>query len=183
MSLEAKIEAILFFKNQAMSLTKLAEITESSKEEVEEALTQLETMFTGRGICLVRDTKNVSLATAPGASELITSLQKDELSADIGKAGLETLSIILYKGPVAKRDIDYIRGVNSSYIIRNLLVRGLVERDSSTGAQGFVYKPTLELLQYLGIARIEDLPEYEKNNETLDGFQESVESASKQNTE
>ena len=86
-------------------------------------------------------------------------LQKDV--KDLGKAGLETLSIILYRGPATRRDIDYIRGVNSQFILRNLLIRGLVEKIQNPDDQRtFFYKPTFQLLSYLGIGKLEDLPEY-----------------------
>ena len=79
----------------------------------------------------------------------------------MGRAGLETLSIILYKGPINRREIDYIRGVNSNFILRNLLIRGLVERVQNTDdARSFLYKPTFEVLSFMGISKIEDLPEY-----------------------
>ncbi len=57
---------------------------------------------------------------------------------------------------------DYIRGVNSQFILRNLLIRGLIERtDNKVDARIFLYKPSLTLLTYLGISKIEDLPEYD----------------------
>jgi chromosome segregation and condensation protein ScpB len=71
------------------------------------------------------------LGTVPEASELIEKIIKDELTRELGKSSLETLTIILYKSPIAKPEIDYIRGVNSNYILRNLLVRGLVEKISN----------------------------------------------------
>jgi len=112
------------------------------------------------------------LGTAPEMGELIEALIKEELSKDLGKAGLETLSIVLYRGPISRSKIDYIRGVSSTFILRNLLVRGLVERVSNPDDQrSFLYKPTFELLSYLGISRIEDLPEYDAVKQELESFQ------------
>jgi segregation and condensation protein B len=74
---------------------------------------------------------------------------------DLGKAGLETLSIILYQGPISRAEIDYIRGVNSNFILRNLLIRGLIERvENPHDQRSFLYKPTLELISYLGLSKI-----------------------------
>lgn len=108
------------------------------------------------------DGEEASFGTHPELSSLIEEMQKEEVSRDLGKAGLETLSIILYKHPVSRREIDYIRGVNSSYILRNLLMRGLIEKtEGGAGERSYSYKPTLELMRHLGLTRTEDLPNYE----------------------
>jgi segregation and condensation protein B len=162
MNLSNLIEAILFFKAEPISIKVLAEITNTSLEEVGVALTELETALTGRGVALLRKDNEVSLGTAPEAAAVIEKMIKEELSRDLGKAGLETLSIVLYKGPISRPEIDYIRGVNSSFILRNLTVRGLVERLTKEGdSRAYVYRPTFELLSQLGITQISDLPDYD----------------------
>lgn len=169
-SLEQQIEAILYFRGEAVSLKKLAEYTSQSEEEVSLAVDQLELKLGGRGIIVVRTNDEVMLGTSPEASEVIEKITKEELSRDLGKAGLETLSIILYKGSANKREIDYIRGVNSGFILRNLLIRGLVSRDEKKGERGFVYSPTTDLLSYMGIGSIAGLPEYESVKKELNIF-------------
>ena len=89
---------------------------------------------------------------------------------DLGRAGLETISIILYKNPVTKNEIDFIRGVNSQFIIRNLLIRGLIERIPNPNGRGNLYQPTFELLRYMGVEKIENLPDYEKVRVSLTSF-------------
>ncbi len=80
-----------------------------------------------------------------------------------------TLSIILYKNGAARSEIDYIRGVNSSFILRNLLIRGLVEKDTDKkDSRRIIYKPTLETISYLGIGKIDELPEYATLSRTLE---------------
>lgn len=160
-NLEQKIEAVLLFKNEPVSYKELAKLLETSVGEAREAVKKLQNFYADRGIVVVEDGESVAFGTHPDTSSLIESLQKEELSRDLGRAGLETLSIVLYKGPVSRREIDYIRGVNSGFILRNLLIRGLIERvESAAGERSFSYKPTLELLRYLGVSRREDLPEY-----------------------
>jgi segregation and condensation protein B len=89
---------------------------------------------------------------------------------------METLSTILYYGPISRRDIDYIRGVNSTFIIRNLLVRGLIEKAENDKDQRiFMYKPTFDLLAFLGITKIEDLPDYTKIREEFEAFKQNRE--------
>ena len=83
------------------------------------------------------------------------------------------LSIILYKGPISKAEIDQIRGVNSSYILRNLLIRGLVERKNLSGKT--VYSETFDLMRYLGVAKKEDLPAYDKVIDKLNQIDKTAE--------
>lgn len=160
--LESQIESVLFFKGEPISKKKLAELLEKSSDEIAEALSILRQNLENRGVILIEEGDSVALGTSALASEIIEKVTKEELMRDLGKAGLETLSIILYRKEISKREVDYIRGVNSSFIIRNLLIRGLVERVEKDGMRGFSYKPTVDLLAHLGISRIEDLPEYTK---------------------
>lgn len=178
MPLHAKIEAILFWKSAPLQLKKLAEILEVSVEEIAAALTELEQTLIGRGLQLVFKEDEVMLGTRSELGSLIEKLIKDEIVRDLGKAGLETLSIILYRGPVSRRDIDYIRGVQSNFILRNLMIRGLVEKISNPqDERSFLYKPTFELLSYLGIEKIEDLPEYGELQKEMHSFVAATEEA------
>lgn len=162
MNLEQKIEAVLFYKNEPLEIKKLSKLTEKNESEVREALKNLASLLQNRGVCLVETDEEVSLATAPEMKDFIEQMAKDEMSKEIGKAGLETLAIILYNGPVSRREIDYIRGVNSTFILRNLCIRGLVEREADKKDQRiFKYKSSLSLLTHLGLKKIEDLPEFE----------------------
>jgi segregation and condensation protein B len=169
MTLDTRIEAILFWKGEPMSVKKLAGILEKSEQEIDEGLTELETKLQGRGLCLIRKDHEVMLGSAKEMGPIIENLVKEELIRDLGKAGLETLSIILYRGPVSRKDIDYIRGVNSQFILRNLLVRGLVERITNPkDERSFLYKPTFELLSYLGLGSLKELPEYNEIRKEID---------------
>ncbi len=162
-NLSSKIESILFFKGEAVSIKQLSVFLDETEGLIEEALTVLKKDLEDRGIRLIRNADRVMLGTAPEIHSLIENLRKEELSKDIGKAGLETLSIILYRGPVRKTEIDYIRGVNSATILRNLLVRGLVDRKTDPkNKRSFLYSPTFDLLSFLGISELSELPEYEK---------------------
>ncbi len=161
MTLDAKIESLLFWKGEPMTVEKLADILKKTPEEIGVALDELETKLAGRGVKLVRRENEVLLGSASEMGPTIEALAKEELMRDLGKAGLETLSIVLYRGPVTRRDIDYIRGVNSQFILRNLLVRGLVEKVQNPDDQRtFLYKPTFELLTHMGLGSIGELPEY-----------------------
>ncbi|MEK7505150.1 MAG: SMC-Scp complex subunit ScpB [Patescibacteria group bacterium] len=171
MNLEAQIEAILFWKAEPVSVKTLAQILGKNEVEIGEALNNLETALVGRGLRLVRKDDEVMLGTAPEVGELIEKLTREELSRDIGKAGLETLAVIIYQGPVSRAQIDYVRGVNSSFIVRHLLVRGLVEKvPNPEDARSFLYRPTFDLLSHLGISKLEEAPDYEVVKQKLNEF-------------
>lgn len=174
MNLDSKIEALLFFKGGSMEVKELVELLGENKENIENALNKLKENLSVRGIKLIQKEDEVMLATPKEMSGLIEEMRKGELTKDLGKAGAETLAIVLYKSPVTRAEIDYIRGVSSTFILRNLLIRGLVEKASNPKDQrSFLYKPTLELLSFLGIKNIEELPEFDKVQGELKEFAEN----------
>jgi segregation and condensation protein B len=172
MSLINNVEAVLFYKTEPYGFDALARFLNVSEEEVREACIQLAEQKRTSGLRLVMTDKEIQLATAPELGELIEKLRKDELSQDIGKAGAETLSIILYRGPLTRAEVDRVRGVNSTFIIRNLLVRGLIEkRDNPKDARAMLYAATPALFTHLGITRREDLPDFETIMNAIDSFE------------
>lgn len=172
MDLSAKIEAILFYKAEPVTIRELSEILGANETAIRQELETLLHSLAGRGIVLVRNDNEAMLGTAPEASAILEELAKKELSKDIGRAGLETLTIIAYHAPITRAEIDYLRGVNSTFILRNLLIRGLVERiENPKRLRSYLYRPTTELLSFLGIRRIEELPEYNTVRQEIDEFQ------------
>ena len=171
LELDAKIEAVLFFKSEPMRVATLAKLLKVPEGDIKNALEELTEKLAGRGVQLLRKENEIELRTAPEMSTLIETIQKEELTKDLGKAGTETLSIVLYKGPLTRSEIDYIRGVNSTFILRNLLIRGLIEKVPNPKDQrSFLYKPTLELLSFLGLRTIEELPEFNVVKTDLENF-------------
>lgn len=171
MTLDAKIEAVLFWKAEPVAVTKLAKLLSVTADEIKKTFPVLEEKLKGRGVVLVCKDDEVTLRTSSDASSLIESLAKEELTRDLGKAGLETLSIVLYQGPISRREIDYVRGVNSNFILRNLLVRGLVEKiDNPKDQRSFLYRPTFDLLSLLGLSHTDDLPEYASVRKEIAAF-------------
>ena len=174
MPISQQLEAILFWKAEPVSFKKLAAFLNTDITSIKQGLIDLEQILKGRGLTLVQTDEEVMLGTAKEFSPLIEQLTKEELNRDLGKAGLETLSIILYQGPISRADIDYIRGVNSQFIVRNLLIRGLIERvDNPQDARSFLYKTTLQLLSHLGISKTDDLPEYAQVRADIEQYKQS----------
>lgn len=162
MNISSQIESILFFKAEPVSVKELAKIFDQKASTMEEALEELKNDLHHRGIRLMRNNDDVMLVTAPEMSTVIEYLQKDERERDLSKAAVETLTTIVYSGPISRADIDHIRGVNSTFILRQLTVRGLIERITNPHDQrSFLYQPTLDLLANLGVTSTQEMPEYE----------------------
>src|SRR3989344_5507923 len=179
-NLESKIEAILFWKGEPISRKKLAEILKVGAKEINDALEKIKENLRDRGVVLLETEDEVTLGTSPELSRLIEDLQKEELNKDLSKASLETLSIILYKNSASRAEIDYVRGVNSSFILRALSVRGLVERTMDPkDNRRYIYKPSFDLLSFMGIKSVTDLPDYAEVNDSIKNAAQSLEDLSK----
>ncbi len=183
MDLDSYIEAILFLEGEPVKIKKLAEILNKKEKEINEALEVLEKKLEKRGVRLFKNDGEVALSTAPEASKICEEISKEELNKDIGKAGLEVLATIIYEGPISRPKIDDIRGVNSSFTLRNLMVRGLVERKiNPKDSRSFIYSPSFRLLQFLGINDINKLPQYDEFKGIISQFTESIQSGKSDGT-
>ncbi len=168
-----KIEALLFALGRPLTRTELAELLTVSADDVSAAITLLK-KDTSRGVVVVDDGTQVELRAAGEAAALIEQIRKEEYSREIGRAGLEVLSAILYRGPLARTEIDFIRGVNSSQTLRTLTMRGLVRRvPSGSNARTLVYEPTTELLATLGVAHVSELPDYAAVRDKLTALEQA----------
>ena len=173
--LSAQIEAILFYKAEPLSVKRLAQILNKDEREIKNAVRELREELKGRGLTLVEWEDEITLGTSKEMAPIIETLLKEELVKDLGKASLETLSIILYQGPISRAEIDYIRGVNSSFILRNLLIRGLIDKiENPKDQRSFLYKPTLDLISHLGLAHIAELPDYEMVRNDIESFKKET---------
>lgn len=176
MEISKQIESILFYKGEPLSVSFLTKTLSASEEDIRQGLSRLREELASRGIVLMENGDEYMLATSPEMGSVIEALIKDELSKELGKAGLETLATVLYRGPITRSEINYLRGVNSNYILRALLVRGLIEKVDQ-GGRSTAYRPTFELLSYMGITKVSDLPGYEEIQKgVLEFTEESKES-------
>lgn len=172
MNLDQKLEGVLFYKATPMKKSVLCTLFSCTNEELSTAIVALKKRLAHGATRLIEVNTDIELVTAPELDAIIESIRKDELKRDIGKAGAETLAIILYRGPLTRAEIDRIRGVNSSFILRNLMVRGLVEKDTTT--KQILYKATPSLMTHLGITEMTSLPEFANIMNTLDAYEREV---------
>ncbi|MDD5431317.1 MAG: SMC-Scp complex subunit ScpB [Candidatus Pacebacteria bacterium] len=175
-NLLAKIEAVLFAYGEPISLEKLAKILKIEMPVLESALDGLNAELTRqeRGLMLARNSGKIQLVTKPELTKLLEDIVKQEFTEDLTPAALETISIIAYAGPISWADIEYIRGVNSSFTVRNLLLRGLVERSiDPKRANAYIYTVSFDLLKRLGLSKIEELPDHEKYKQMVKSLHEA----------
>lgn len=171
LSISAQIESILFWKGEPMSFKEISKILNIEENVVRDNSVVLQTELENRGIVLINSGDKLSLATHAQMSAKIAVLLKEELSRDLSKANIETLSIILYRGAVTRSEIDYIRGVNSQFILRALSIRGLIDRETDPkDERAYLYKPSIELLSHLGITEREKLPDFARINTDISNF-------------
>ena len=171
-SIDSKIEALLFALGRPLNRVELQKMLGASPADIENALQAL----AGRqgGVTIVDDGVEVELRVSAQNSALIEKVRKDEYSRDIGKAGLEALSAVLYRGPLTRSEIDFIRGVNSSQTLRTLTLRGLVRKvPNPKDERSFLYEPTTELLSQLGVSLMQDLSDYADVRQKLQQLEEA----------
>ncbi len=170
-NLTAALESLLFIYGEPMDFKKIAEFLEIKKEDLEEIINNFENKLktdNSRGLILNRIGEQIQLATKPDFHKFGEKIVKEEIKENLTPAALETLSIVAYNGPVARSMIDYLRGVNSSYILRNLLVRGLVDRyPDPQRSYVFLYNVSFDFLKHMGLAKQEELPDFQKYKEVL----------------
>lgn len=160
--LTKKIEALLFVAGEGLSVTRLASILKKKEAEIEKAIEALETHLNEfHSLSVLKDGGHRALVTSNEISKVVEDFAKEEFTEELTRAGLETLAIIAYKGPIKRSEIDYIRGVNSSFMVRNLLMRGLLERvRDQRDARAYFYRVSADFLKFLGVSSRSELPEY-----------------------
>jgi len=178
----AQLEALLFFHGEPVTLSRIASVLKVKEKQVEELVRALQEKMEGdeeRGLSVFLEGGKVQMLTKPAFGALFEALVKDELKEELAPAALETLAIVAYVGPLSRAEVDYLRGVNSSFTMRSLVMRGLVERVSgSRKGVMYEYKPTIGCLAHLGVGRIEELPEHGKYHGLLERLRSRDEVAS-----
>lgn len=174
----ASLEAALFYYGEEVSVSKLAKTLEMKEEDCRNSLDELKNILENddsRGLTIIRKKDKVQIATKPNLKEVIQKIAGEELKENLTPAALETLAVLAYLGPTSRSIVDYIRGVNSSFILRSLLVKGLVQRESQKKRGAYYYDISFDFLKHVGLGKKEDLPDYEKFRIILERHKENLE--------
>lgn len=170
MNLNAIIEGLLFVVGEdGLTLDELAIITEKSVDEVKDALMKLREEYENndRGIRIHFLGNSFKLTTKKEHREYYQKLIEIPGTSTLSQAALETLAIIAYNEPITRIQVDEIRGISSSQMIRKLVAKNFIKEVGKSDLPGrpILYKTTSEFLDYFGLATIEDLPKIEELNE------------------
>lgn len=162
-NLEPLLESILFVASKPLETKQLASATGRDEPDVRQALQTLAEQRREQGIVLLEANDRWQLATNPAHAETVTNFLNAELREQLTDATVEVLGIIAYRQPISPNEIEAIRGVNSQYSIRQLLIRGLVERiPNPNDSRSSLYQVTTDFLQQLGLQSIKDLPDFDQ---------------------
>src|SRR5512147_1123253 len=112
MNLSSKLEAILFAAGKPFAMKRLAELVDASAEDVTEALTQLGQSLDERksAVMLQMHGHEVELVTRPDASDLVKQVAASEASVELTRPSLEALTILAYRGPMTRPELEQVRG-------------------------------------------------------------------------
>ena len=166
------LEALLFaVGSEGLSLEELTNILEKDADDILKDLDKLNEKYKSEesGIELKLLGNSYKLTTKESEVEYLKKLAT-ETSNNLTEAALETLAIIAYNEPITRVQIDEIRGINSSNMIRNLIAKGLIENSGKSDLPGRpnLYKTTPFFLDYFNLSNINELPEIEEEVEVLE---------------
>ncbi|SPF35412.1 Segregation and condensation protein B [Candidatus Desulfosporosinus infrequens] len=160
----AALEALLFVAKNPLTAELLGEILELDQSEIEELLHKLRARYAvdSCGLTLLQINEGYKLGTKPEVARYIEVLYKQPAQA-LSNAALEVLSIIAYKQPVTRGEVDFIRGVQSDRALATLVEKGLVKDVGRKDAPGrpILYATTEQFLLHFGLRSLEDLPNLE----------------------
>ena len=173
------IEALIFASDVPLPLNRILKILDNIKEnDVLNTIDELNSDYenSGRSFRVCKIGGGYQLVTKPEFSKYIKSLYKSRVRSRLSHAALEVLSIIAFKQPISRPEVDHIRGVNSDGVVKTLLERNLLTiagRSESVG-KALLYGTTDEFLRYFGINKISDLPKPRELEELLGSAQEEL---------
>ena len=174
--LKSKIESLLFISGKPLAPKEIAGIIgeKIAVKEINAAIDELvkDYQAQNRGVRIIKNANETQMVTAGDNAETVQNFIKAETISELTKPSIEALTIIAYRGPIAKWELERIRGINCSLILRNLMLRGLVEEKVDNQKKETYYAITLDFLKYLGISDATQLPDYEslRHNENIEQF-------------
>ena len=160
------VEALLFAVQEPISVRKISEIVEGVEgKEIREVIQQLREEYdTHDRVFQIEEIANgFQLLSRPEYHEWISKIRKKSGESKLSQSALETLSIIAYKQPIIRAEIEAIRGVQSGQMIRTLIEKSLVKitgRDEVLG-RPLLYGTTTKFLDHFGLKSTKDLPKVE----------------------
>lgn len=172
----AVLEGLLFVVGEdGLTINQMMDILDISNEEARELISNLKEKYEKEdsGIRINFLGNTFKLTTKKEHREYFQKLIENPESSVLSQAALETLAIVAYNQPITRIDVDEIRGVSSSQMMRKLVAKGLIKEVGRSDVVGrpILYQTTSEFLDYFGLSTIENLP---KIDDFIDVNQEEV---------
>ena len=159
--LKGPMEAMLFAAGDPMTPERLSELLDIPIEHVQALLRELQEDMQqpGRGLCLMQVASGYQICTKPELAAVVEKLPAHQ-DPKLSPAAMETLSIIAFKQPVTRQDVEYIRGVQSDGVINTLIERRLIKEvgRKETIGRPILFGTTDEFLGCFGLNSLEELP-------------------------
>ena len=172
--LHRALEALLFLAGKPLTVRKMGELLGTDMATTRSAIDAFRMTWNARGggtvVAMTGDT--VQLVTHADLHEVAEAYVKDETRTELTRPQLEALTVIAYRGPITKAELEQVRGVHCALILRNLLIRGLVEERRDTVRVEDVFTLSMDFLRHLGMTDVRELPDYERlhTNPTIDQY-------------
>ena len=168
--MEAIIEGLLYVQGDiGLTLDQVMNILNVSEEEAKELVFNLKNSYEqeNRGLRIKYLGNTFKLTTKEEHKEYYQKLLENPKNNVLSNSALETLAIIAYNEPITRVGIDELRGIDSSYVVRRLLAKGLIKECGKSDLPGkpILYKTTDDFLDYFGLSSINDLPKLEELEE------------------
>lgn len=164
---KAVLEGLLFVVGEdGLTLDQIEEVLELKEEEAKEVVNELKHSYENedRGLRIDFLGNRLKLTTKFEHRQYYQKLLENPETNTLSQAALETLAIIAYNEPITRMQIDKLRGVGSSQMIRKLVAKGLVKESGRSDLPGrpILYETTNDFLDYFGLSNIKELPDMEK---------------------
>ena len=171
------LESLLFVSGDGLKISDICELLELQKSEVNGAVKRLQKKFGGKsGIHLISYNGKIQFASNPEYSDVIACVLNPIKEKALSTPAMETLSIIAYRQPVTRLDVEHIRGVNCDYALQALLKNNLIEivgRKESLG-KPLLFGTTENFLKRFGIEDITQLPDRDALLEKIRDIEETT---------
>src|SRR3989338_11468329 len=162
MAIKSKIEALLFVAGKPLSAKKIGELVGEKEAEAAVALKELQEQYiaAASGIQIFGTGSQWQMGTSGECADIVAEFVKQEFAGELTRPQLETLTVIAYRGPISKTELEIIRGVSCGLILRNLLIRGLIDEEHDSVLKQSKYRVSIDFLRHLCLQSLETLPEY-----------------------
>lgn len=163
MLLTATLESVLLAAAKPVSFAALRKAFDVEGDVLTEAVADIRRRFNTdeSGIHLLEHEGQLQFVTNPACAEPVAAFLKQDAVGELTRPSLETLTVIAYRGPITKPELEQIRGVNCALILRNLSMRGLIEERDDVSRLQPVFSLSSECMRALGLHGISELPDYE----------------------